>query len=485
MVGQHDQGGHGRIWKAIDLTTGAQVAVKMVRLDRLAESHLNPAERARLRGEMLKRFEREGAILADLDHPAIPRLLHRGYHGEVPYLVMEYVDGVNLRDFLDRHRPLPLDAACAIAVQIGQALAHAHVRGVVHRDLKPNNLVMTAEGTVKLVDFGIAHLTDPDATRYTPLGDATPGSVGYMAPEQLENRRDITAKADYYALGCVLFELVTGEQPFTDKPGRNRATQHIHDLPPRIRDINAGLPQKLDDLVWDLLAKSATDRPVGTDDILPTLGELLPGEGDPAPEPELVPDPTLRYRMPGGMNAEGYVRPVSRPSRRPVRRRGAWSGRTEFAALLLRARAELEGDGPGPESLKLDNALHRAVSDWGLREATVSDAQLACADRARLEGRIDRARPLYERVAVALAGHEDPDFLALALEARVGIAECAVADGEMDGAVTGWVEAVGEVLRLPSAPSRLVARCREVALELDETGFGEIVAPVAARLPRD
>ncbi|MFB6953588.1 serine/threonine-protein kinase [Streptomyces niveus] len=482
MVGQHDKGGHGSIWKAIDLTTGAEVAVKMVRLDRLAEGGYSPAEQAELRAEMLKRFEREGSVLADLDHPAIPRLLHRGYHAEVPYLVMEYVDGGNMRDFLDRHRPLPLDAACAVAVQIGEALAHAHVRGVVHRDLKPGNLVMTSDGTVKLVDFGIAHLTDPDATRYTPLG-ATPGSIGYMAPEQLLGEKRITAKADYYAYGCLLFELVTGERPFTDKPHQDWRAQHIHDLPPQIRDINTGLPQKLDDLVWGLLAKSPVDRPATMDDILFVLRELLPREGDPAPEPELVPDPTRRYRLPDGVIVELEPRSAARPSRRTVRRRGAWSGRTDFAALLGRARAELDEDGPGPESLKLDNALHRAVTDWGLGDVTVADAQLACADRARLEARIDKAKPLYERVAAALTGCEDPDRVALALEARVGAAECAVADGELADALANWVAAVEDVCRLPHAPARLVARCHEVALELDERGHGQVVAGVVAGLP--
>ncbi len=188
-----DQGGMGTIWTAIDLVTGQLTAVKVLRLDAYTQGRFTPAERARHRAELLKRFEREGAILEELKHPGIPRLLHRGYLGEEPYLVMEYVEGISLREFLDTRGPFPFDAAVAVAVQVAEALAHAHANGVVHRDLKPGNVVIAcADGAVKLLDFGIAHLTDPDATRYTALG-ATPGSAGYMAPEQLRGQQDISA----------------------------------------------------------------------------------------------------------------------------------------------------------------------------------------------------------------------------------------------------------------------------------------------------
>jgi serine/threonine protein kinase len=141
-----DQGGMGSIWKAVDSDTGAWVAVKVLRLDAYTQGRFSPSERTRRRAELLKRFEREGMILEELKHPAIPRLLHRGYHREEPYLVMEYVEGETLRDFLDRRRPLPLGAACAIAVDVAEALVHAHTHGVVHRDLKPGNIVLAADG---------------------------------------------------------------------------------------------------------------------------------------------------------------------------------------------------------------------------------------------------------------------------------------------------------------------------------------------------
>ncbi|MGH1555563.1 serine/threonine-protein kinase [Streptomyces sp. L7] len=179
-----DQGGMGSIRTATETATGRLVAVKALRLDAYTQGPVQPGRTDPDAGwNWMKRFEREGAILEELDHPAIPRLLHRGYHHEEPYLVMEYVDGVNLRELLDLRRPFPFGAAVAIAVQIAEALGHAHTNGVVHRDLKPGNVVIAAaDGAVKLLDFGIAHLADPDATRYTALG-ATPGSAGYMSAE--------------------------------------------------------------------------------------------------------------------------------------------------------------------------------------------------------------------------------------------------------------------------------------------------------------
>ncbi|WP_262701886.1 MULTISPECIES: serine/threonine-protein kinase [Streptomyces] len=475
-----DQGGMGSIWKAVDSETGAWVAVKVLRLDAYTQGRFSPSERTRRRAELLKRFEREGMILEELKHPAIPRLLHRGYHREEPYLVMEYVEGETLRDFLDRRRPLPLGAACAIAVDVAEALVHAHTHGVVHRDLKPGNIVLAADGAAKLLDFGIAFLTDPDATRYTVLG-ATPGSAGYMAPEQLRGQQTVSASVDVYALGCVLFELVTGRAPFEDQPDRNKDTQHLEDLPPRIRAFNLGLPADLDDLVWDLLSKAPADRPAHVGVALEVLRGYLPAQGEPAPEPELDPDPTARHRSSSSTGSESVRGPVD-VARRPARRRAAWLGRQEFAALLRQARGELDAHNPSRACEQLSRSLERAVANWGLGESTVADAQLACADVARLEGDTHLAKPLYEQVVVALAHHRGEASRALALEARVGAAECRVPEEDLHGALQGWTDTVAEVLRLLSPPTRLVARCREVALELNERGCAATIAPLVAEL---
>ncbi|MER7519707.1 serine/threonine-protein kinase [Streptomyces sp. NPDC126499] len=462
-----DQGGMGSIWSATERGTGRTVAVKVLRLDAYTQGGFSPAERARRRVELLKRFEREGGILEDLDHPGIPRLLHRGYVNEEPYLVMEYVDGINLREFLDLRRPFPPDAAMAIAVRIAEALEHAHTRGVVHRDLKPGNVVVAwADGAVKLLDFGIAHLTDPDATRYTALG-ATPGSSGYMAPEQLRGRQDISASADLYAFGCLLFELLAGEKPFEDLPDRNKDAQHLEDLPPRLRSINIGIPEELDELVWDLLAKVPADRPRSITDVLSVLRPFLPEPGDPAPDPELTPDPTASFRLCDSVaeNEEAFpFRPA--PRRRPNRRGGGWLRREQFAARVDMAGSELLAEGPGERCAELLDLLPKALSDWGAREPIVLKARLRCADAARLDGRTRDAVEQYREVAQG-GDPLDP----LVMEAGLGLAECLMPDGDFEYAFHRWSAVAHGLLGLTTIPAELMHRCREVALELSESGY--------------
>jgi hypothetical protein len=475
-----DQGGMGSIWTATDQETGDRVAVKVLRLDAYTQGRFSPAERARRRAELLKRFEREGAILEELSHPAIPRLLHRGYLSEEPYLVMEYVDGISLREFLDLRRPFPFDAAIAIAVQVAEALGHAHSCGVVHRDLKPGNVAVAfGSGAVKLLDFGIAYLTDPDATRYTALG-ATPGSAGYMAPEQLRGQQDISASVDLYAFGCVLFELLTGEKPFEDKADRNKDTQHLEDLPPRLRSINIGIPEELDELVWDLLAKAPTDRPGSVEEVLEALRAFLPKPGGPAPDPQLDPDPTAPYRMRENEVARGGATPSGRraASRRLARRRGGWLGRNQFAGGVALARAELLAEGPADRCAELLDLLSRAESDWGDRDPLVLEGRLVCADAARLDGRTSDAKSLYEEVADG-GDPSDP----LVLEAALGIAECRMPASDFVGAFQGWRATVERILAFAPTCDRLTHRCREIALELSESGYQAEVAGILSRLP--
>lgn len=474
-----DQGGMGSIWTATDVETGQTVAVKVLRLDAYTLGRLSPAEHARRLAELLKRFKREGAILEELNHPGIPRLLHSGYLYEEPYLVMEYVDGRSLREFLDLRRPFPFDAAISIAVGIAEALGHAHACGVVHRDLKPGNVVVAfGDGEVKLLDFGIAHLTDPDATRYTALG-ATPGSVGYMAPEQLRGQQDISAAVDLYAFGCVLFELLTGERPFEDKSDRNKDIQHLEDLPPRLRSINVGIPEEPDDLVWDLLAKAPADRPRGIEEVLEVLRDFLPKPGDPAPDPQLDPDPTARYRRGKSPATDvGSGSFARRADSRRSRRRGGWLGRNQFAGHIALAQAEL-ADGPGGRCAELLDLLPKAVADWGARDGIVLEARLVCADAALLDGRTADAESLYRDVADG-GDSLDP----LIMEAEFGIAECRMREGDFTGALGGWRSVMRRALVLTPIPDGLARRAREVGLELGESGYQAEVAAFLSQLPK-
>ncbi|MET8980495.1 serine/threonine-protein kinase [Streptomyces sp. NPDC004539] len=469
------KGGMGRLWKATDVETGRTVAVKVLRLDDYTLGRVGANERTQYEIQLTKRFKREGAILADLDHPRITPLLHRGHlpDGD-PYLVMEYVDGDDLRAFLDRRRPFPLDAAICIAVDVAEAMEHAHSNGVVHRDLKPHNVVVAnVDGAAQVIDFGIAHLTDPDATRYTELG-ATPGSSGYMAPEQLRGERNLSEAVDLYAFGCVLFELLTGRQPFEEKPDRNKSIQHLEDLPPRLRSINPAIPQELDDLVWDLLAKDVVHRPRAARDVLDVLRPFLPKPGDPAPDPEMYPDPTTRHRL-----ASAGTPAVPPPAlRRSHRRPGGWLSHKQFAGRIVLARAEL-ADAPGVRCAELLAMLPKAVKDWGPRVEDVLEARLVCAEAALLEGRTADAEVLYEEVADE---GDPPDRLVL--EAELGITVCRMREGDYPGAFNGWRSAVRGALALPPPmPEPLARRCREAGEELAEKGYRAEVAAYLDQLP--
>nr|WP_277994315.1 serine/threonine-protein kinase [Streptomyces sp. MST-110588] len=386
-----ERGGMGAIWLGADLTTGARVAIKVLRLDAYAREDFAPAEWNRRLQELVRRFEREGRILADLDHPSIPRLLHHGRRGGEPCLVMEYVDGVSLRELLLRHRPLPVAAAASIAHPVAEGLSHAHARGVVHRDLKPGNiLVSRVDGAVKLVDFGIAHLTDPEATRYTVLG-ATPGSVGYMAPEQIRGARDITPSADLYAFGCVLFELLTGARPFEDLPDRSRDIRHLEDAPPPPCLLNPCVPPALDALVSALLEKGPANRPESADVIADVLSRHLPRPGDPAPEPLMDPDPTARFRLPEGVARPSTASPqpgAITPPRAGSRGRGrdGWLNREDVRRQLDEAGRELDAQRPADACRRLPALLVRAEAEWGVGDPLVVQTRWLCTELDRLRG---------------------------------------------------------------------------------------------------
>lgn len=277
-------------------------------------------------------------------------------------------------------------------------------------------------------------------------------------------------------------------------PDRNKDSQHLEDLPPRVRDVNLGIPEDLDDLVWDLLGKTPADRPAGISEALAVLRGHLPVPGDPGPDPELHPDPTAQYRLGGAGPAVGHAGPMGQAdpagradrvrcggSRRSVRRRGPWLGRGGFADLIALARAELAATGTGAECERLASVLARAVSEWGLQEPAVVEAHLMCGDAARLDGGTSRAKELYQRVAT-LGERQDPRHGALTLEARLGVAECRIPEGDLRTALEEWRRTALETLNLTSPPAHLVERCREVALELSERGFEAEVSPLVGRL---
>jgi tetratricopeptide (TPR) repeat protein/tRNA A-37 threonylcarbamoyl transferase component Bud32 len=235
------RGGMGTVWKARDRKTGGLVAVKL----------MTAGNRAR--------FTREAEVLADLEHPRIVRYVAHGVVDDVPYLAMQWLDGIDLAKRL-RIGELDLDEAIAVARYTAEALSHAHAQGIVHRDIKPSNLFL-ADGEIDglvVLDFGIAR-----ASRISSMMTGTGmviGTPGYMAPEQARGERDLDERADVFSLGCVLFEAVTRRPPFVGA-GVGVLAKVLFEEAPRIRDLRRDAPARLESLIDRMMSKRAEERP--------------------------------------------------------------------------------------------------------------------------------------------------------------------------------------------------------------------------------
>ncbi|WP_329098528.1 protein kinase domain-containing protein [Streptomyces sp. NBC_01439] len=215
----------------------------------------------------IDRFRREVRIMRMLSHghPNLTRLIDGGVDetpggSGLPYLAMELLDGHPLADLIDEEPQLPVSWVCAIGAQIAAGLTAAHTAGVVHRDLKPANVMLTGDGTVKILDFGMGSIVDdPDQTRLTSTGVSV-GTARYMAPEQFRAER-VSGLADLYALGCILYELLIGQPPFSARTPYELSEQHQHDRPPILTLVRPDLPAELVRLVDRLLEKDSELRP--------------------------------------------------------------------------------------------------------------------------------------------------------------------------------------------------------------------------------
>jgi len=234
-------GGAAEVYRALDLRQGREVAVKVL------------SERAE--PEMVLRFVREGRALAQLDHPHIVKVYHMGEERGQRYLVMELVAGGSLRDRLQQGK-LPWAEATRIALQVAGALGCAHERQIIHRDVKPGNILFDSQGQAKLSDFGLAHLSD--ASTMTRTGTVM-GTVLYLSPEQATGRH-VDGRSDLYALGAVLYEMLTGQPPFTGPSAVSIIYKHLNEQPPKLRQIDPAIPPRLEAIVERLLHKDPDRR---------------------------------------------------------------------------------------------------------------------------------------------------------------------------------------------------------------------------------
>jgi eukaryotic-like serine/threonine-protein kinase len=207
--------------------------------------------------EAVERFRREAQAVARLSHPNVVTVIDRGEEDGHQFIVFEYVDGATLKDHLAKRGPLPPEEALPIAVDVGEALAYAHAHGIVHRDVKPQNVILNGNGSAKVSDFGIARSVDVEKD-VTQTGTVI-GTGDYIAPEQASGRPVVPA-SDVYGLGCVLFELLTGSPPFSGSSFVDVAMQHIHAPPPSLLEQRPDVPPRIAAAVERALAKDPDDR---------------------------------------------------------------------------------------------------------------------------------------------------------------------------------------------------------------------------------
>jgi serine/threonine-protein kinase len=241
-------GGMNDAYKARDRDSGRIVVLKIPHTSLIGD----PAT--------FSRYQRELEIGKRLDHPNIQHLLADGRldGGVSPYLVLEFVDGVLLREYLRQHAPLPVEEAIRIAVQLADALQYCHAHGVVHRDLKPENILIQPDGTVKLVDFGIALLQGARRLTFRRLTSGF-GTPDYMAPEQVQGDRG-DARTDVYALGIMLYEMLTGEVPYHGDSPLAVMSQRVTTDAPLLRRLRPDLPPALEAVVWKALQRDPSER---------------------------------------------------------------------------------------------------------------------------------------------------------------------------------------------------------------------------------
>ncbi|GAA5020715.1 serine/threonine protein kinase PkaE [Kitasatospora paranensis] len=283
------QGGMGQVWAAHDRTLDRQVAVKLLRPDLMPGSEQSD--------QLRRRFARECRLTARVDHPGLVTVHDAASDADDLYLVMQYVHGADLADHLAEHDPYPVAWAVAVAAQLCPVLAAVHAVPAVHRDLKPRNVMIRPDGTLVVLDLGVAAVLDTDTTRLTLTGSHI-GSPAYMAPEQALGE-EVGPRTDLYSLGVILHELLSGTVPFARSSPLGVLHQHLHEPPAPLRRLRPDTPEPLEALVLQLLAKDPRDRPADAAEVHAALEPLLPGAAPARPGGPGAPmDPTRPFRQP-------------------------------------------------------------------------------------------------------------------------------------------------------------------------------------------
>jgi ketosteroid isomerase-like protein len=421
------RGGMGIVYRATQLSLGRPVAVKLIAPDRAGD----PGFR--------ERFERESRVAAAIDHPNVIPVYGAGEEAGHLYLVMRYVKGTDLQGLLAREQRLPADRVAAIGLQIGAALDAAHAVGLVHRDVKPANVLLGGEHAY-LADFGLSQQIGTE-TRLTSTGQWI-GTADFMAPEQFSGE-EVDARADVYALGCVLYNALTGEVPYPRGTVPATMLAHMHDDPPRPTAVAGDVPDGFDRVVARALATDPEDRYPSAGDL--GRAALAAAEGRPVTESERTvargaAAPQDRDRTPAdGVAARRGATPAHDRDRTAVLRTTD-NGRTAATAVAPPSR-------PAPSRDRTADRT-RATTPIGdappARQRTAHQPRdtMPLGDRPRRRRLRRLSRVLVVPVAVGAAG-----FAAVQIAGAGGDVDASllpgapVSDGEVEQLVSDFADA--------------------------------------------
>ncbi|MFD3593206.1 serine/threonine-protein kinase [Nocardia sp. NPDC058640] len=414
------RGGMGKVFRGFDRQLKRRVAVKLI------HAHLadDPAWGSR--------FTREAELMARMSHPGMPTVYDAGIDAEEqPYLVMEYIDGVTLDSVLATYGRLSVGAVACIGAQAAAVLAEAHGHSIFHRDLKPSNLMLCSDGTVRVLDFGIAIALDSAGPRLTRPGDGI-GTPEYMAPEQV-NVQEVVPQTDLYALGLVLFELLSGERAIGGASLVDTMMNQNGLIPPPLDQVRADVPEELSVLIATMLAKDHRHRPADATAVhtvlvryIGALDDLLdcPNPGSPA---------RMYATALGGSSGinEHSDSPPGGGSAPPA----ADFTRGDLYRALRHARDLADESRYVPAIGELRTALGVAFPRLGARDADVIDARMRLADLCAESGDHHQASSLYSDLIDDLTAERGPyDDQVMQCQQQLALAQ--VASGHVRSALT-------------------------------------------------
>jgi serine/threonine-protein kinase len=358
------RGGMSSVWRSQDRLLDRTVAIKVLH------------EQFTQDDEYVERFRREARSVAQLSHPNIVTVIDRGEEDGQQYIVFEYVEGENLKQLIEGSGPLPVRDALLLALQMARALGFAHDRGLIHRDVKPQNVLLSEDGQAKMTDFGIARSVDVEGVTIT---GTVLGTSEYIAPEQARGQR-VDALTDVYSLGVVLYELLTGDVPFHGENFVAVALRHVNEPAPSVLERRPDCPPRVGMAIERAMSKRPEERFQSMYELVNELEACL-SELDPSSE-----EATMIARRP-------VTTPRPRREARQRRKRGGilWPVAAVAAILVVAALAALGA-----------MALRDAVNDGGPAAATNTPIRLAGVDSYDPEG--DNKEEHDEKVDLATDG---------------------------------------------------------------------------------